>query len=230
MLRDRKLDAPESGNARVKALRQVFAWAMRRKSDGVTENPAMAVEYLKGKPGGIHSWSVEEVEQFESKHPLGGPARLALALLLLTGQRKSDVIFSAVSTCGTVARIHAAKNKRKSRSHWSCQFYPHCRRHRGQPDRGPHVYGQRLSAVLSHAGFGNKMRQWCDEAGLPHCSAHGLRKAGAAMAAENGASPMSSCPYSDGCTLKEAELYTRAAQQKALAERRMGLLSGTKTK
>jgi hypothetical protein len=23
------------------------------------------------------------------------------------------------------------------------------------------------------AGFGNKMRQWCDEAGLPHCSAQG---------------------------------------------------------
>ena len=28
VLRDRKLDAPESGNARVKALRQVFAWAL----------------------------------------------------------------------------------------------------------------------------------------------------------------------------------------------------------
>ena len=27
--------------------------------------------------------------------------------------------------------------------------------------------------------FGNKMRQWCDEAGLPECTAHGLRKTGA---------------------------------------------------
>jgi integrase len=35
--------------------------------------------------------------------------------------------------------------------------------------------------------FGNKMRQWCNGAGLPHCAAHGLRKAGAATAAENGA-------------------------------------------
>ncbi|WP_340672022.1 tyrosine-type recombinase/integrase [Bradyrhizobium ottawaense] len=25
-------------------------------------------------------------------------------------------------------------------------------------------------------GFGNKMREWCDEAGLPECSSHGLRK------------------------------------------------------
>ena len=34
-------------------------------------------------------------------------------------------------------------------------------------------------------GFGNKMRRWCDEAGLPECTAHGLRKAGAAIAAES---------------------------------------------
>jgi hypothetical protein len=31
------------------------------------------------------------------------------------------------------------------------------------------------------------MREWCNQAGLPHCSAHGLGKAGATLAAENGA-------------------------------------------
>ncbi|WP_145611923.1 hypothetical protein [Rhizobium mongolense] len=36
-------------------------------------------------------------------------------------------------------------------------------------------------------GLGNKMRDCCDEAGLFHCSMHGLRKAGATIAAENGA-------------------------------------------
>jgi integrase len=37
------------------------------------------------------------------------------------------------------------------------------------------------------AGFGNRFRDRCHEAGLPHCTAHGLRKAGATIAAENGA-------------------------------------------
>jgi hypothetical protein len=37
-------------------------------------------------------------------------------------------------------------------------------------------------------GFGNRVRAWCDEAGLPHCSSHGVRKAGATIAANNGAS------------------------------------------
>jgi hypothetical protein len=37
------------------------------------------------------------------------------------------------------------------------------------------------------AGFGNKFRDWCDEGGLEGCAAHGLRKAGATIAADNGA-------------------------------------------
>jgi integrase len=35
-------------------------------------------------------------------------------------------------------------------------------------------------------GFGNWFREQCDEAGLPQCSAHGLRKAAARRLAEAG--------------------------------------------
>jgi hypothetical protein len=34
---------------------------------------------------------------------------------------------------------------------------------------------------FSENRLGNKMRQWCDEAGLPDCSAQGVRKAGATV-------------------------------------------------
>ena len=40
---------------------------------------------------------------------------------------------------------------------------------------------------FSVSGLGNKMRQWCDEAGLKHCSMHGLRKAISRILAEHGA-------------------------------------------
>jgi hypothetical protein len=39
------------------------------------------------------------------------------------------------------------------------------------------------------SGFGGWFRKQCDKAGHKHCSAHGLRKAGASIAAENGTSP-----------------------------------------
>ena len=32
-------------------------------------------------------------------------------------------------------------------------------------------------AAFTPAGFGNWFRECCNDAGLPHCSAHGLRKA-----------------------------------------------------
>ncbi len=81
-----------------------------------------------------------------------------------------------------------------------------------------------LGRPFTGAGFGNKMRQWCDEAGLPHCTAHGLRKAGAAIAAMNGATPHQLMSVFGWLSLKQAELYTRAAQQKRMAEDAMKLL------
>lgn len=78
-------------------------------------------------------------------------------------------------------------------------------------------------------GFGNKFGEWCDEAGLPHCTSHGLRKAGAAMAAENGAIAHQLMSIFGWLTLKEAERYTRAAEQKRLAEGAMSLVERTST-
>jgi integrase len=40
---------------------------------------------------------------------------------------------------------------------------------------------------FTDAGLGNRMRKWCDEAGLPHCTIHGLRKSMSRMLAEAGA-------------------------------------------
>jgi integrase len=39
-----------------------------------------------------NAWTEDEIAQFEARHPIGSPARLALALTLYTGQRASDLI------------------------------------------------------------------------------------------------------------------------------------------
>jgi site-specific recombinase XerD len=75
-------------------------------------------------------------------------------------------------------------------------------------------------------GFGNWFRDRCNEAGLPHCSAHGLRKAGAKTAAENGATPHQLMSIFGWLTLKEAERYTQEAQRKLMAAAGMELLVG----
>jgi integrase len=74
-------------------------------------------------------------------------------------------------------------------------------------------------------GFGNRMRAWCDEAGLPHCSAHGLRKAAAARLAEYGATEHEIMAVTGHKTLKEVTRYTRAARQRVLADSAMKKLT-----
>jgi hypothetical protein len=52
-------------------------------------------------PNGYHTWTVDEVRQFEKRHQIGTRARLAFALMLYTGQRRSDITKLGVNTSGT---------------------------------------------------------------------------------------------------------------------------------
>ena len=83
---------------------------------------------------------------------------------------------------------------------------------------------------FTHAGFGAKMRQWCNEAGLPHCTAHGLRKAAATLAAENGATPHQLMAIFGWTNLAQASLYTRAAERRRLSSDALSLLKPRKGK
>jgi integrase len=58
----------------------------------------------------------------------------------------------------------------------------------------------------------------CSEAGLPHCSPHGLRKAAASIAAENGATEAQLNAIFGWSDPKMAAHYTKKASQNRLAE------------
>ena len=81
---------PESANGLRKALRAL----MQHSVDiGLrTDDPTRDVKAIRVKSDGYHSWTEEEIAQFEARHPIGSRPRLALALLLYTGQRRSDVV------------------------------------------------------------------------------------------------------------------------------------------
>lgn len=89
-LRDDRADRPEAANSLVKYLRRVFAVAV--SNDLMDRNSACEVAYLQSGSIGFHSWAIEEVMQFEERHPMGSKARLAMVLLLYTWQRRSDVV------------------------------------------------------------------------------------------------------------------------------------------
>jgi integrase len=226
IIRDRKASLPNAANTRIKAIRRVFKWALEYEIPGVKSNPARDVSYLRVQEGGYHSWTVQEVEQYEQRHRVGTTPRLALALLLYTGQRRSDVIlFGRQHVRGTSLCFTQHKNRNRKPITLELPILPALQEIIDASETGDLTfliteYGQPFTA----AGFGNRMRQWCDEAGLPHCTAHGLRKAGAAIAAENGATPHELMAIFGWLTLKEAERYTRAAEQRKIAARAMSML------
>jgi integrase len=77
---------------------------------------------------------------------------------------------------------------------------------------------------FSENGFGNKFKDWCRQADLPHCSAHGLRKATAARLAERGATVYEIMSITGIQSLEVLEVYTRQAQRAKLADSVMAKL------
>lgn len=226
ILRDRKAGLPWAANGRIKAIRRMFKWAMEEELAGISDNPAQDVSYLRGQPGGYHSWSVDEVARFEARHPIGTKARLALALFLYTGQRRSDIVrFGPPHVSDGWLKFTQHKNRNRKPITLALPMVPALQAIMAATPLGEETflvteYGRPFTAK----GFGSKMRGWCDEADLPLCTAHGLRKAGAAIAAENGATPHQLMSIFGWLTLAEAERYTRAAEQKKLAAGAIGLL------
>jgi integrase len=149
MLRDRKAAKPGAANNRRKYLSSMFGWAVEH---GLLRlNPAREVRRIRYATAGFHTWTVEEVRQFEQQYAIGTKARLALALLLFLGPRRGDVV--------TLGRQH-------ERNGW-LRFVPQKTRykrlethpadsgrlHRAQPDGRPHIPCYRQREALHCGGI-----------------------------------------------------------------------------
>lgn len=233
-IRDEKIDLPEAANGRLKALGQVFAWAM--EEEHVDVDPTAAVDYLPSASTGFHTWSLEEVRQYEESHAAGSKARLALALLLFTGVRRSDVVklgrhmerdgvLHFTETKGAQSRAITRKKRRPAAKKRAIPILPELRQAIVATPSGNLTYlTTAYDRPFTAAGFGNRFRDWCNAAGLKQCSAHGLRKAGAKIAAENGATAHQLMAIFGWETLRQAEVYTREANMALLAEEAMHLV------
>jgi integrase len=204
----------------------MFSWAV--EAEYLQENPASKIKKLISGSEGFHTWTIEEVRQFESRHPIGTKARLALALLLYTGQRRSDVVRLGPQHVkdGWLAFTQAKNAARKPVKIEIPILFEL------QEIIDATVTGHLSFLVTAFGkphtakGFGNTFRKWCDEAGLPdHCSAHGLRKAGACLAAENGATEKQLSAIFGWRTLDQPAHYTKAANQKKLAGEAIKMLT-----
>lgn len=226
VLRDRKAEYPEAANNRVKAISAAFAWALEDEQPGVTSNPTRDIARIKTSSTGHHTWTEDEVRQFEERHQIGTKARLAMSLILLTGVRRSDVVrLGRPHLRGQELHFIASKNRNRSPILMEIPVLPELRTILDGSELGDITF-----LVTNHrrpfiaAGFGNWFRERCNEAELSHCSAHGLRKAGSTRAAENGASAHQLMAMFGWKTIGQAQTYTEKAKRRRLAHAGMPLI------
>ena len=81
---------PEAANNLLKVLKVVFDYAVSLEM--IDNNPAVGVKGYRSRSDGFQVWTETEVAQFAARHPVKSRAGLALALLLYTMQRVSDVV------------------------------------------------------------------------------------------------------------------------------------------
>jgi integrase len=224
-LRDLRAGKPGAANNRRKWLSAMFGWAVEENI--IASNPARDVRRIRYPSEGFHTWSIEEVRRYQAHHHIGTKARLALSLLLFVGVRRGDMVeLGRQHVRDGWIRFVPKKTKRRSAVVVEVPMIPELQRVIAASYCGDLTFLENeRGRGFTAAGFGNKFREWCDEAGLPECSAHGLRKAGATIAAENGATEHQLMAMYGWTTPGMAAVYTRAANRKRLAGETMGLLA-----
>ena len=220
-LRDELKASPVVANIRLKALRALFSWAV--EEEDAPHNPTIGVKRLKHVSTGFHSWELHEIRKYEERHPVGSKARLAMTLLLYTACRREDVVrFGPQHVRDGRIRYRQAKNKHRNPVDLDIPIHPDLKAIiDATPSNHLTFLTTEYGRSFTPAGFGNKFRQWCNEAGLPHCSSHGLRKAAATRLAQRGATAHEIMAITGHRSLEEVERYTRAAKQGELADAAM---------
>ena len=210
--RDRRKATPAAARHFVETLRGLFQWAL--DAEHVEEDPTAGVKVKKPRTDGHHTWTDAECDAYEARWPVGTRQRLAFDLLLYTGLRRGDVVrLGRQHIRNGVATLRTEKN--------------------GETVTIPLLEPVVASISASQTGdlaficgvggepltkesFGNEFREWCIDAGVLG-RAHGLRKAGATRAAQNGATVAQLEALFGWRGGGMASLYTRKADRVMLA-------------
>ena len=199
-------------------LRSLCQFGIKRRY--LRSDPTANIKLRAIKSDGFHCWTDAEIAQFEAHYPIGTKPRLALALLLHSAQRRSDVV--------RMGRQHIRETpdgpalyvkQRKTGVELLIPIHPELA---AVLDATP---SEHLTFLVTATGkpygdnhFSRRFREWCDAAGLPkRCSAHGLRKAACRRDAENGCSGNEIMAHSGHGSMQELGRYTKAADQARLA-------------
>jgi integrase len=188
------------------------------------DNPALGIKLKPTKTTGYHSWTEDELRQFEQRHPIGSKERLAFGLLLWTAQRRADAVRLGppnIVTRDGEQRLQFVQSK--GGTEIDIPLAPPL----AEIIAATPMVGVKTFIVTDYGkpftpgGFGNWFREQCDKAGLYHCTAHGMRKAFLRRGAELGWSEDYLASFSGHRDMRELRTYVQAANKARMADKAM---------
>ena len=223
---EKRAGTPASANRLLSILRILMRHAI--DLDWRDTDATAGVRGIRYRTQSIETWTEEDIDAFWRTWPAGSRARLALALLLYTGQRRGDVIRLGRQHVRS-ARLHVVQGKTGARL--SIPIHP---------DLAAEIAAighNHLTFLVTETGApfasGNAFYNWfrwaAGKAGVSK-PPHGLRSAAARRLAEAGCSTREIMSLTGHTTLPEVERYTRAADQAKLAQRAVARMPGLATR
>ena len=206
---------PGAGRNMLKAVSAAYTWACRPEVGLATSNPTKGVVRPSQKTMGHIKWTLDEVLQFKNHYPKGSNPRKCLAMLLFTSREISGV---RTLGRGDVRDGLLRGYRQKTWAENPIPVMPLLREELGAD------YDDMVWLRASHGGpyssksLSQKFSAWATDAGLPHLSAHGLRKSVATILAELGMSErtlMATLAHRDP---RQAQVYVQDAENRHLAK------------
>ncbi|WP_048708099.1 tyrosine-type recombinase/integrase [Microvirga massiliensis] len=185
-----------------------------------------AERVASSNPNGHHTVTIEEIEQYRAHHQPGTVARLALELLLYGGPRASDASnldLRHMRTVGGKSMLVYVQKKNQFKNSVTA-FIPVVPTLQEMLDKTPRPDGvtaivfNQWGKAFTEKGFSNRMKKWFKEASVPHCNAHGMRKACVVRMIMDDHTPFEIMAVTGHRTMKEIERYGRQYLRERAAE------------
>ncbi|WP_234892228.1 tyrosine-type recombinase/integrase [Agrobacterium vitis] len=218
-MQDAMGSTPAQADAFIEAVSVLYDWALDRKY--IKENTAKGIKSVYRKGDGATPWKAADVRKFFASHQPGTKPHAAMSILLWTGCRIEDLTMLGRRHECILDGIEALRwtPLKKGSSEVTIPFLDPLR----DAVRAPIVQGNTF--ILGRGGkpyaSGDAMsamfKRWCVDAGLPHLSAHGVRKGLAEVLAELGCSQYEIMAILGHSEAKTSEVYTRRVERWHLA-------------
>lgn len=223
--RDRRSNHPSQARQFVQTARSLFSWALLHNY--VTSDPTQLVKIKPSKSKGHKPWEEEDILKYEKRWPRGTRQRVMLDVYCYTGVRRGDA--------AKVGRQHVKDgclvfDTEKNDMRVTIPILPMLLETLQAGPVGDLAFiAKKNGDPLTKKTLGNAFRAACKAAGVVGKSAHGLRKAAATRAANNGATVAELEAVFGWSGGQMAALYTRSADRKKLAAGAMEKLSRNET-